>query len=138
MAKVNLVNKQVKMSLEEIIRFQFLTHCTFNSISMSELDFDCLTALTLWGPTELNKFCNAMAEIRVKKKLQESHEKSPLKVQASPQTIRNILIRLEKEKLILKEGAGRKSIKLNPVLNIQSLGNILLNLKVVHIESQEN
>lgn len=137
MAKVNLVNKQVQMGLPDIIKFQLLTHCYINHIALSELDFDCLTQLGILGETELTDFCTLMAERRLQEKLKTMSEAAGKKLDASPQTIRNVLIKVEKEGLIQKTGKGRKRISLNPELKIQTGGNILLNYKVVHIESQE-
>jgi hypothetical protein len=133
MAQVNLVNKQVQMNLTEIIKFQLITHCYINKISLSELDFECLTYLGLMGESELTDFCNQIAERRLQDKLKTWTEAR--KPDSSPQTIRNVLIKVEKEKLILKSGRGRKKIMLNPSLKIQTGGNILLNYKLVHIES---
>jgi len=137
MAKVNIVNKQVQMSLPDIIKFQLLTHCYINHIALSELDFDCLTQLGILGESELTDFCTLMAERRLQEKLKTMSEAAGKKLDASPQTIRNVLIKVEKEGLIQKTGKGRKRISLNPDLKIQTAGNILLNYKVVHIESQE-
>ncbi len=139
MAKVNLVNKQVQMNLAEIIKFQLITHCYINNITLSELDLDCLTYLGVLGESELTEFCNLMAKKRIEDKLKtwkpstdKPKERPP---EASPQTIRNVLIKVEKENLLLKEGKSRKKISLNPLLNIQTSGNILLNYKFVHLDS---
>lgn len=141
MAQVNLVNKQVQMNLAEIIKFQLITHCYIYNITLSELDLDCLTYLGVLGEAELTEFCNLMAKKRIDDKL-KTWKPSPdnpkeRRPEASPQTIRNVLIKVEKEKLLSKEGKGRKKIMLNPDLNIQTNGNILLNYKLVHIGSQE-
>lgn len=139
MAQVNLVNKQVQMSLDEIIKFQLITHCYINRIILSELDLDCLTHLGVLGESELTDFCNLMAEKRLAEKLKtwQPHPDNPKekKPEASPQTIRNVLIKVEKENLLHKEGRGRKKISLNPDLKIQTTGNILLNYKLIHIGS---
>jgi hypothetical protein len=138
MAQVNLVNKQTQLNLLEIIKFQLITHCYINKITVSELDLDCLTYLGLMGTVELTDFCNQLAELRLKEKLKTwtpSSNSPGRKPDASPQTIRNVLIKAEKEKLILKVGKGRKTVSLNPELKIQSSGNILLNYKFVHIGS---
>lgn len=136
MAKVNLVNKQVQLGIEEIIRFQIITHCYINRITMSELDIDCLTFLGVVGKVELTDFCKHMAEKRLNKKLSAWKTKAR-RPESSPQTIRNILIRAEKEKLLFKEGTGRKKISLSPDLKIQTVGNIMLNYKFICLEPQE-
>jgi hypothetical protein len=141
MAQVNVVDKKVQMGLDDIIRFQLITHCSINNIVLSDLELECLVSLGLSGPTEQTDFCNDMADKRLAEKLKtwkinpdKAKEKQP---ESSPQTIRNVLIKIEREKLLLKEGRGRKKISLNPDLKIQTTGNILLNYKFIHVESQK-
>lgn len=135
MAKVNVVNKQVQMGRSEIIKFQLLTHCYINHITLSDLDFDCLTQLGVLGESELTDFCTMMAERRLQEKLKTVSETVGKKLEASPQTIRNVLIKVEKDGLIQKTGKGRKKISIHPDLKIQTEGNVLLNYKCFHIES---
>lgn len=137
MAKVNVVNKQVRMGLEDIIKFQLISYSYINRITLSELDLDCLTMLGKLGQTELTEFCNLMANKRLEDKLKtwkpnpdNPKEKKP---EPSPQTIRNVLMKVEKDKLIIKEGRGRKRISINPDLKIQITGNILLDYKILHV-----
>jgi hypothetical protein len=92
------------------------------------------------GESELTDFCSYMSEKRLQNKLQswkpkKTNERMP---EASPQTIRNVLIKVEKENLIVKSGKGRKRISLNPDLKIQTSNNILLNYKIVHVATQES
>lgn len=139
MAKVNVVNKQVRMDLDDIIKYQLITHCYINRILLSDLDLDCLTSLGKTGESELTDFCVYMAEKRLQHKLKswkptKSNERMP---DASPQTIRNVLIKVEKENLIVKSGKGRKRISLNPNLKIQTSNSILLNYKIVHVAAEE-
>lgn len=139
MAKVNLVNKQIQMDLADIIKYQLMTHCYVKHIVLSDLDYDCLTNLGLMGESELTDFCTIMAEKRLYEKLKtwkpsRPNEKQP---EPSPQTIRNVLIKVEKEGLLHKVGKGRKKISINPELKIQTSGNILLNHKIVRIEPKE-
>jgi hypothetical protein len=137
MAKVNVVNKQIQMELSSIIKFQLITHCYINHIVLSELDYDCLTDLGILGESELTDFCTNIAEKRLQLKLENWPKNSSehRKPTTSPQTIRNVLIKVEKENLIQKTGKGRKKISLNPDLKIQTSGNILLNHKLIHLES---
>ena len=138
MAKVNLVDKKVQMGLDDIVRFQLLTHCYLNKIPVSDLDLDCLTALGILGESELTDFCDKMADIRLKERLNkwESNGGKP-KPEASPQTIRNIILKAEKRKLISTDGKSRKKIFLNPILKVQTLGNILLDYKLIRIDTKE-
>lgn len=139
MAKVNLVNKQIQMDLADIIKYQLMTHCYVKRIVLSDLDYDCLTNLGLMGESELTEFCTIMAEKRLNDKLKTWKPSRPNERQPepSPQTIRNVLIKVEKEGLLYKVGRGRKKIGINPELKIQTTGNILLNHKIVRIEPKE-
>jgi len=139
MAKVNIVNKQVRMDLDDIIRYQLITHCYINRIALSELDLDCLISLSKMGESELTEFCSIMAEKRLEEKLKTWKPSRPneRKPDPSPQTIRNVLIKVEKDKLLLKAGKGRKKISLNPDLKIQITGSVLLNYKILYVEPQE-
>lgn len=141
MAKVNLVNKQVRMGLDDIIRFQLMSHCYINNIVVSELDLECLTELGKMGEADLTDFCAHMADLRLEKKLKtwkpDPNMPLPKRPEASPQTIRNVLVKVEKEKLLVRSGKKRKLITINPDLKIQTQGNILLNFKFVHIDTQE-
>jgi hypothetical protein len=142
MAKVNVVTKDVRMDLDQIIKFQLITHAYIKGISLSELDLDCLTTLAKLGESELTEFCNLMADKRLQEKLQvwkpDPENSGARRPEASPQTIRNVLIKVEKESLLEKTGKGRKKISLNPELKIQTEGNILLNHKILYVESQES
>jgi hypothetical protein len=134
MAKVNLVDKRAKLTLSETIRFQVITHCYLNNIVLSDLDYDCLTNLGMSGEIELTMFCSDMAEKRLNEKIKNTKVKGKTPV-PSPQTIRNAIIKLEKEGLIYKDGSGRKKIKLHPDLKIQTEGNILLDYKFAYISA---
>ena len=57
MALVNQVQKKVIMSRKDIIKFQILTHCYINRITLSDSDLECLTLLSVIGPIELSSFC---------------------------------------------------------------------------------
>lgn len=139
MAQVNIVNKQVEMNRGEIIKFQLITHCQINKINLTELDVECLIEVGLAGYSDLTEFCNNMAEKRLLSKLKswvpDVNSPNLRKPEASPQTIRNVLIKVEKENLLIKESRGKKRISLNPKLKIQTEGNILLNYKLIHIGS---
>ena len=53
MAIVNQVDKRVKMSGWQIVKYQILTHCYLYNIQVSESDLDCLTLLAIEGDQEL-------------------------------------------------------------------------------------
>ncbi len=120
MAKVNLVDKKVQLSRSEIIKFQLMSHCYFQKLVMSESDYNCLTLLGGLGESDLTEFCTLAASHNIFK---------------TTQTVRNCLVRMERQGLISKEGKSKKRIALSPELKIQTVGNVLLNYKVFHVES---
>ena len=97
MAKLHLVEKKVRMNKEDIIRYQIITHCYINHISLSTTDVDCLVSLGTYGVIELTDFCKKVADARLDEKLQEwKTDMSKKRPEASPQTIRNSVFKLEK------------------------------------------
>lgn len=125
MALVNQVQKRVKMPKWDVVKFQILTHCYINRITMSDSDLNCLTLLSFNEPIELTHFCyDASAE-----------EDWIFK---SPQTVRNCINKAEKNNLVIKDSGNKKVIKLNPELKIQTEGLILLDYKFLGDESKES
>jgi hypothetical protein len=123
MALVNQVDKKVKMSKWEIVKYQILTHCYLSKISVSEADLDCLTFLALEGDQELTSFCV------------KAHIKD---IFSSTQSVRNCLTKAEKKNLIKKEGKNKKKIFINPDIKVYSKGNILLDFKFLSVETKES
>jgi hypothetical protein len=124
MALVNQVQKRVKMPKWDIVKFQILTHCYVNHITMSDSDLNCLTLLSFNQPIELTHFCyDASAEDE--------------KIFKSSQTVRNSLNKSEKNNLIIKDDSNKKLIMLNPSLKIQTQGKILLDYKFLDNDSEE-
>lgn len=122
MAIVNQVQKRVKMPKWNVVKFQILTHCYINGISMSDSDLDCLTLLSFNEPIELTHFCyDASAE-----------EESIFK---SAQTVRNCINKSEKKGLVVKD---KKMISLHPDLKVQTEGTILLDYKFLGDGSQKS
>jgi len=121
MALVTQVEKRVKMSKWDAVKFQILTHCYINRIAMSESDLDCLTLLSFNQPIGLNDFC-----------YDASSEESW--IFKSPQTVRNSINKAEKNKLVIK---SKKQISLNPELKIQVEGTLLLDYKFLGHDTQE-
>jgi hypothetical protein len=123
MAVVNQVRKNVKMDLWSIVKFQIAIHCHLKALHVSDQDLSCLTFLALSGEKELTEFCEAATKN---------------KIFGSSQSVRNAVTKAEKKQLLVKNGKNRKTITLNPDLKIQISGNILLDYKVLHVESKEN
>lgn len=115
MALVNQVQKKVIMSRKDIIKFQILTHCYINRITLSDSDLECLTLLSVIGPIELSSFC-----------FEASDEHSVFK---SEQTVRNCINKCEKNALVIKDSKNKKIVMVNPNLKIQTDGSILLDYK---------
>jgi len=137
MAKFNIVEKKVSMTLEQIIKFQILTYCYVHNITLSEADLNCLTLLGLNKKADLSDFCNACCA-------HENRDKEPTLsytkvIFKTPQTVRNCLAKMKNYNIVTKEGLGHnKTVEINPDLKIQIEGNILLNSKIYHIGTQES
>jgi hypothetical protein len=123
MALVNQVDKKVKMTKWDIVKYQILTHCYLNKISVSEADLDCLTYLAIEGDQELTNFCL------------KAHTKD---IFSSTQSVRNCLTKAEKKNLIKKEGKNKKKIFINPDIKVFCTGNILLDFKFLSVETKES
>ena len=123
MALVNQVEKRVKLPIEQVVQYQLLTHCFLSNITLSTADIKCLTMLALDKEQELNSFCNKVYEAKVFK---------------SPQSVRNAIIKAEKNGLILKEGKNKKKIWINPTLQIQTAGNVFLDYKFLGIAPSQS
>jgi len=115
-----VVNKQVQMARSEIIKFQIITYCYIHNLVMSEADYNCLTLLGALGESDLTEFCTFAANHNIFK---------------STQTVRNCLVKMEKQGIITKLGSSKKRIALSEDLNIQANGDLLLNYQIFHIDS---
>lgn len=123
MAQVHVVEKKSRLSRSDTIKYQIITHCFINKISVSNADIDIVAYLATIGPVELNTFCI------------KAHEQS---IFGSAQTARNSINRAAKHDLITKTGGNKKMIRVNPGLQIQSTGNILLAYKFLSVEPYES
>jgi hypothetical protein len=134
MAKFNVVDKKVSMSLEDVIKFQIVTYCYIHKIILSESDLSCLTLLGLNKKVELSDFCNACCDLNNRDKDSTiPYQKAIFK---TPQTVRNCVAKMRNYNIINRDAS--KTIELNPELNIQADGNVLLNFKMFHIGTQES
>lgn len=124
MAIVNQVQKKAVMSKWDLVKFQILTHCYLNKISMSESDLNCLTLLSFNEPIELTDFC-----------YDASSEESW--IFKSPQTVRNSVKKSEKYGLVIKDPENKKRVLINPELKIQVSGSVLLDYKFFANGTQE-
>lgn len=122
MAIVNRIEKKIKVSRDEVIQYQILTYCFFNNIQISMSDLNCLYSLALMEEIELTIFCEKISDLGIFK---------------SSQSCRNALSKAEKKGLIIKKGNNKKTISLNPDMNIQIEGVLFLDFKILSIESKE-
>jgi hypothetical protein len=135
MIKVNIVEKKGKFDLWNVVKFQIITYCYMNNISLSDSEIDCLTLLGINDEIEISDFCNVSCiSSKRDRKIENKKEKEIFK---NLQTARNCLSKLEKLNLIEKEGKYQKTIRINKSLNIQTKGNILINYKFLY-EAKEN
>lgn len=121
MAKANLVEKKVVLPQKEIIKYQLVTECFINDVQASNSELNCLTLLGIYGECELADFCNSAVEEGIFK---------------TSQTVRNFLTKAEKSNLVVKNGSSRKKIKLNPLLKVQTEGNIILDYKIIYVTKE--
>lgn len=117
---INKVEKKDRLTLLDIVKYQIVTYCYFEKITVSDTAMDCFAHLCINGKTDLNLFCVQM------------HERNLF---ASAQVVRNTITKGEDRGLLIKSGNHRKEIEINPALNIQIKGNILLDFKFFHSES---
>jgi len=122
MAKFNVVDKKVRMGLDDIVRYQILVYCYVNRIQVTDSDLECLATLAVTGESDLTEFCLLITEKRIFK---------------STQSVRNCLVKLERNNLISKEGKTKKKITVTPGMMIQTHGNILINNKFFYLDTQE-
>jgi len=122
-AVINQVQKKVRMELWDIVRFQIAVHCQINKIQLAEQELDCLSLLAIVDNSELTNFCT---------------EAIKQNISGSTQSIRNALAKIEKKGLILKTGRSKKRISINPSMNVQVQGNILLDYKIIRIDPSES
>ena len=115
MAIVKRVQKKVIMSTKDIVKFQLITHCYLNKITVSNSDLECLTLLSSVGPIEISHFCYDAADEQ--------------KIFKSQQTVRNCINKFIKSKVIVKDSKNKKLIYINKHLNIETSGTIFLDYK---------
>lgn len=123
MALVKKIEKKARMSNDLLAKYQILTYCFLNNIQVSEADLNSLALLAQTGEPELTEFCLVVSDKNIFK---------------SPQSARNAITKAEKKKLIIKKGKNKKTIALNPDIEVYCRGNIFLEYKFLGIESKES
>lgn len=128
---VNKVEKRGYMQRFGIVKFQIAIYCHLNDINISESDLECLTLLAINGETELTNFCNAACK-------EDNRDRNPKvvitrEIFSSPQSVRNCINKAENKNLIIKSKSGKskKTISLSEKLELQTEGNILIDIKLL-------
>lgn len=121
MALVNKVDFKLKVDINVSIKYQILSYCFFNDILISSADLKCLAELGKQHEIELTKFCNYVTELGIFK---------------SPQSARNAIAKASKKDLITKIGKNKKKILLNQAINVQTKGSVLLDYKILGLETK--
>lgn len=114
------VEKKIYLSKIEIVKYQLIHHCFMNNIRLSDTELNCLAFLGSLGSIRLTEFTRRAAEEGIL---------------SSNISVNNCLSKIEKSNLFIKKGAGKKIIFLNPILEIKSEGNILIELKLIKVET---
>lgn len=120
---VRKVEKKAKLSREVLVKYQILTYCFLNDIQVSDADLNSLALLAHIGEPELTEFCLTVSDKNIFK---------------SPQSARNAITKAEKKKLIIKNGKNKKTIRLNPDIEVYCDGTIFLEYKFLGIESEKS
>lgn len=115
--KVQVIDKNLPMTLYDIIRFQINNYCFLNDVRISPAQLDTLAYLGMWGDMNISDFCDQVVDEDVF---------------SNPQTVRNFVIKCVKENLILRKGTGKKIICLVDDFSLLREGSILINMKVYH------
>jgi hypothetical protein len=127
--EVKKVNRKLRMSTTDIIRYQILTEIMFfKKEYLIQSDIEILILLVKWGPMELGSFCSNAAKVLYP-------ESEPQDLSTRAQNVRNRIVKLEKRNIITKSTSGRKIIVLNPDIEVYAKGNILLDYNYLGIES---
>jgi len=123
MAIVNKVDLKHQVDINVSIKYQIVTYCFFNDILISNSDLKFLNELAKVQGIELTKFCSDAVGKGIFK---------------SSQSARNAITKAEKKNLLIKKGHNKKTISLNPDINVQSNGLVLLDYKILGREPEES
>jgi len=114
------INKVVQLDRFEIVKYQLMHYCFMNKMRINETELNCLSVLGEVGPKKLSDFLSIVASRHIL---------------GNTASVSNCLNKLAHTKLYIKSGANKKIIQLNPELEIVVEGGILINLKLIKIET---
>lgn len=120
--KVLRVQKNIPLNLHDIIRFQVTTYCFLNKIRISPAQLDTLAYLGEWGDMNISDFCNEIVT---------------QDIFGNPQTVRNFILKCVRDGYVVRKGKGNKEIALVDDFELLAEGNILIEMKVYHVENQK-
>jgi len=123
MALVKRIEKKAKLSNDTLVKYQILTYCFLNKIQVSDADLDSLALLARTGEPELTEFCLTVSDANIFK---------------SPQSARNAITKAEKKRLVVKNGKNKKTIMLNPDIEVYCNGTIFLEYKFLGVEPEKS
>jgi hypothetical protein len=134
--QINKVTRKVRLdSRLDAIKYQLVTELMFlRKHPLIDTDLTYLALLVELGPIPLKEFCHKAVLHVYGPSVVTDVEKHPVRVQ----TVRNILGVMEKRGLIVKEGKGKKILRINPNIPLTKDGDILLEYNFLYIETQEN
>lgn len=124
-----------------LIRFQIGTYCLLHNIQVTSADLDLLVLLAIKGKTDLNGFCDLLANtklstgVRIKK--QSGKAKEYTFIFNSAQSGRNATNKLAETGLIKREGKSHIKIELSPEIHINTDSNLLLTYQLLCFDSNE-
>lgn len=114
---VNKVNKKVRSNRDKVVKYQILTYCFFNDIKISNTELKLLTYLSMSNGIEINDLCEQL---------------SVKCIYRTKQSARNAISKVEKKKLILKDGNARKKrVYISNDMSVETEGVILLDIKIL-------
>jgi hypothetical protein len=134
--QINKVTRKVRLdSRLDAIKYQLVTELMFlRKHPLIDTDLTYLALLVELGPIPLKEFCHKAVLHVYGPSVVTDVEKHPVRVQ----TVRNRLGVMEKRGLIVKEGKGKKILRINPNIPLTKDGDILLEYNFLYIETQEN
>ena len=123
MAIVNKVDLKHQVDINVSIKYQIITYCFFNNILINNSDLKFLTELAKFQDIEITIFCEDIVNKQIFK---------------SSQSARNAITKAEKKNLLIKKRHNKKTILLNPDLNVQAFGVVLLDYKILGRETKKS
>jgi predicted transcriptional regulator len=110
-----VITKKVKVDSQfKMVKLQFLLHCYFTGINLSDADLDCLTTVAI----------NGYSKETIKKVIDT-------KIFKSEQTVRNCIGKLTNLGLLVK--VQRSGRQINPDLKIGIDDTIIMDAKVANV-----